>query len=130
MQLQNIKQWLRRNGYTQAHIAQSLGLSQQYVGHLFQGRTKSRMIIQWLKDHGCPERYLKAFSCVVCGVCTRHGTLLRETSTGPGAPVVEKTRKEIRADQAQVSQMRRGIHCQRAFQPDLSEMFPVADLRL
>ena len=59
-----VKVWLLRNGYTTYQIARELGADPTLISHILAGRIKGkgpkgRLVIQWLRDHGCPEELLE-----------------------------------------------------------------------
>jgi len=65
MRTLEIKIWMLREGITQTQIARELGVDPTLVSHIIAGRLKGRgikgyRVLQWLREHGCPEEYLPA----------------------------------------------------------------------
>ena len=58
MKTARIKKWLDKNRYYQIDIANELKVSPTLVCYTVHGKARNRRVLQWLLDHGCPERYL------------------------------------------------------------------------
>jgi len=54
-----VKIWMLRKGIRQAEVAAELGVSRPLVSMTIQGTARNRRVLDWLKDHGCPEEYLE-----------------------------------------------------------------------
>ncbi len=59
MKTQKINKWLKRQGITKTQIARELGISHVAVVLVIQGKSTSARVVEWLKEHGCPEEYLR-----------------------------------------------------------------------
>jgi len=53
-----IKIWMLRRGLREKDIVAATGEDQRYVNNTLLGRKHNRVVLQYLKDRGCPERYL------------------------------------------------------------------------
>lgn len=54
----NVKIWLLKNKIQQIEIARSLSVSRNLVWKTINGKERNGRVVQWLIDHGCPEKYL------------------------------------------------------------------------
>lgn len=59
MKTVEIKIWMLRNDVRQAQVAADLGVSRPLVSMTIHGMAKNRRVLDWLKNHGCPEEYLE-----------------------------------------------------------------------
>jgi hypothetical protein len=61
MKKRNVKQikiWMIRNDLCEADIVRATAQEQTYVNKTLNGHKNNRVVLQYLKDNGCPERYL------------------------------------------------------------------------
>ncbi|MHB1350077.1 MAG: helix-turn-helix domain-containing protein [Desulfobulbaceae bacterium] len=56
--VKQIKIWMIRRGLREKDIVAATGEDQRYVNNTLNGRKNSRKVLQFLRDSGCPERYL------------------------------------------------------------------------
>lgn len=54
-----LKIWLLRAGYSQSIIAKDLTIKPQTVWKAINGKGKNSRVVQWLKDHFCPEHLIE-----------------------------------------------------------------------
>jgi len=54
-----IKKWLIDKEITQMDIARDLGVSGPLVYRAINGWIRTKRVLDWLRKHGCPERYLE-----------------------------------------------------------------------
>jgi len=55
-----VKIWLLKKGIKQVDIAKELGISKATVCKVVNGKDKSSRVVNWLRQHGCPESYLSS----------------------------------------------------------------------
>ncbi|WP_300154041.1 helix-turn-helix transcriptional regulator [Solidesulfovibrio sp.] len=61
MKVERIRVWLVRKGIKGVDVSTGAGVSRSYVSHFLAGRkTNSPAILGWLREHGCPAKYLGA----------------------------------------------------------------------
>jgi len=54
-----IEVWMRRNGFSVTQIQKSLDYkTHTFISNTLSGREHSRKVLQYLKDQGCPTKYL------------------------------------------------------------------------
>ena len=53
-----IKIWMLRNDLREADIVRATDQEQTYVNKTLKGIRNNRVVLQYLREHGCPERYL------------------------------------------------------------------------
>ncbi|MBW2618506.1 MAG: hypothetical protein JRC92_06500 [Deltaproteobacteria bacterium] len=54
-----IKKWLLEKGVVQAQIARETGMSESSVSHTISGLRRIGRVVEWLREHGCPEELLE-----------------------------------------------------------------------
>ena len=55
----NIKIWLLQNDITMVRINREVGVSLQSVSHTVKGIRSCAGVLAWLREHGCPEKYVQ-----------------------------------------------------------------------
>jgi transcriptional regulator with XRE-family HTH domain len=56
--VKQIKIWMIRRGLREKDIVAATGEDQRYVNNTLNGRKNCRPVLQYLRDQGCPVRYL------------------------------------------------------------------------
>jgi DNA-binding transcriptional regulator LsrR (DeoR family) len=62
LNMMELKVWLLRSGYTQSKIAKDLCITRSCVCRTINGNEKNSRVMQWLKDHYCPDNLIEGLS--------------------------------------------------------------------